>query len=100
MYPNAKAPNTQPKAVSVMLSSRDMPLFAAEIQTRSTMVKNESEQRHATTYARREGPFAAAVLDGCIRSVFRINATSLKSNGMPSLFVIDFYNSVKLTREK
>jgi len=49
VYPTVKAPNTQPNAVSLMPKSADMGLFAAEIQTRSTMVKKESEHKQATT---------------------------------------------------
>ena len=95
VYPKANAPNTQPKAVSVMPSSRDMSLFAAEIQTRSTMVKNESEHRQATTYARREGTCADLLVDRGVISVFRITAMSSKSKDMSSPFVIDFHGAVK-----
>jgi len=73
VYPMANAPNTQPKALSVIPSAPDILLFAEEIATRSTIVKNESVHKHATTYTPRDGP--------CDR--------------IPS-FVIDFQYGVKL----
>jgi hypothetical protein len=33
-------------------------VLAAEMQTRSTIVRNEREHKHATTYQGREGPVA------------------------------------------
>src|ERR1700730_14754376 len=57
VYPMEKTPNTQPNTVSLMPSSKDMSLLAEEMQTRSNMVKNAREHRHATTWLRREGPF-------------------------------------------
>jgi hypothetical protein len=87
VYPTAKAPKTQPKAASVMPSSPDMSLLAAEIQTRSTMVKNESEHKQATTYPRREGPFALldTPVNGLgVKLVSWINATSPELECIPA----------------
>ena len=92
VYPTAKAPKTQPKVVSAMLSSLDISPLAAEIQTRSTIVKNESVHKHATTYQRCEGPFAwlGIFANGLkVEFVFGINEKVL-GTAFQRLFAIDF----------
>jgi len=71
-----------------------MSLFAEEMQTRSTMAKNASEHKNATTHPRREGPlvFIEVPMYGLdARFVACVTATASElEDGPRAITVIDF----------
>jgi hypothetical protein len=98
VYPTEKTPNTQPNTLSLMPSSKDMSLLAEEMQTRSNMVKNAREHKHATTWLRREGPFvfigvSRTGLEARVRRLVHVTSSQLEVSS--GFLVIDFSPIVK-----